>query len=139
MIPNIVRGGRMVGLVTSLAAEGQANERQNQRLITGDDRVLFEVEPGVQLSADQRLDIANILERPNKLYDTSVTVPAKEYDPETGESQTVGRKDDHVWHCSLSLRAEEGQLDDATDRKSTRLNSSHVTNTYTVFCFNIIK
>src|SRR5699024_12713021 len=83
--------------------------------------------------------IANILERPNKLYDTSVTVPAKEYDPETGESQTVGRKDAHVWHCSLSLRAEEGQLDDATDRKSTRLNSSHVTNTYTVFCFNIIK
>lgn len=120
MIPNIVRGGRMVGLVMYLAGEGQANEHQNQRLITGDDRVLFEVEPGVQLSADQRLDIANILERPNKLYDTSVTVPAKEYDPETGESQTVGRKDAHVWHCSLSLRAEEGQLDDATWAKISR-------------------
>lgn len=120
MMPNIVRGGRMAGLVMYLAGEGRANEHENQRLITGDDRVVFQVEPGTALSNDDALDIANILERPNRLYDTSVTVPAKEYDPETGESQTVGRKDAHVWHCSLSLRAEEGQLDDQTWAKISR-------------------
>src|SRR3712207_8167446 len=46
-----------------------------------------------------------------------------------------------IWHRALALRDEQGRLCrvvgsliDVTDRKSTRLNSSHANISYAVFC-----
>src|SRR5699024_10892339 len=50
------------------------------------------------------------LDQPRKAFGTKVTSPVKEGNEETGKRETVGRKDSHVWHCSLSLRSDEGKL-----------------------------
>lgn len=112
MMPNVTRGGRMAGLVMYLAGPGRANEHTDQRLIAGHDVVTFEIEPGKGLSRDDALDIANILDEPRKQFGTEVQLPVREFDEATAEQVTTGYKDAHVWHCSLSLSAEEGSLSD---------------------------
>lgn len=112
MMPNVTQGGRMAGLVMYLAGPGRANEHIDQRLIAGHDLVTFAVEPGKALSRDDALDIANILDAPRKQHGTTVQVPVKEFDQETSQYVTTGKKDAHVWHCSLALRADEGKLSD---------------------------
>lgn len=112
MMPNVTRGGRMTGLVMYLAGPGRANEHTDQRLIAGHDVVTFEIEPGKALSRDDALDIANILDEPRKQFGTEVQLPVREFDEATSEQVTTGYKDAHVWHCSLSLSAEEGSLSD---------------------------
>lgn len=112
MMPNITRGSRMAGLVMYLAGPGRANEHENPHIVAGDELITFQVEPGKELSSDDALDIANIMNRPAQLYGTEVTVPQTEQDPETGDRVTVGRKPAGVWHCSLSLSSDEGKLSD---------------------------
>lgn len=112
MMPNVTQGGRMAGLVMYLAGPGRANEHTDQRLIAGHDLVTFAVEPGKSLSRDDALDIANILDAPRKQHGTTVQVPVKEFDQETSQYVTTGKKDAHVWHCSLALKADEGKLSD---------------------------
>lgn len=112
MMPNVTQGGRMAGLVMYLAGPGRANEHTDQRLIAGHDLVTFAVEPGKALSRDDALDIANVLDAPRKQHGTSVQVPVKEFDQETSQYVTTGKKDAHVWHCSLALKADEGKLSD---------------------------
>lgn len=112
MMPNITRGSRMAGLVMYLAGPGRANEHDNPHVVAGDDLVTIQVEPGKTLSSDDALDIANVMNCPAKLYGTEVTVPKTEQDPKTGERQVVGRKPAGVWHCSLSLKSDEGRLSD---------------------------
>lgn len=112
MMPNITRGSRMSGLVMYLAGPGRANEHDNPHVVAGDDLVTVQVQPGKTLATDDALDIANVMNRPQRLYGTEVTVPKTEQDPETGERQVVGRKPAGVWHCSLSLKSDEGRLTD---------------------------
>lgn len=123
MMPNITRGSRMAGLVVYLAGPGRANEHQNPQVVAGDDLVTVQVEPGKTLSSDEALDIANVMSRPAKLYGTEVTVPKTEQAPETGERQVVGRKPAGVWHCSLSLKSDEGRL---TDQLWQKISSEFV-------------
>jgi hypothetical protein len=113
MMPNITRGGKMPGLIMYLAGPGRANEHTNPHIVAGSDHVAVMVDAGVELSRDDALDIARTLDQPRKAFGTKVTSPVKEWNEETGKRETVGRKDSHVWHCSLSLRADEGQLTDA--------------------------
>ena len=110
MMPNVTRGGRMAGLVMYLAGPGRANEHTNPQLIAGHDLVTFAVEPGRALSADDALDIANILDFSRKQHGTRVQVSEREFDEARGEYVTTGKKDAHVWHASLSLKADEGEL-----------------------------
>lgn len=110
MMPNVTRGGRMAGLVMYLAGPGRANEHTNPQLIAGHDMVTFAVEPGQTLSADEALDIANILDFSRKQHGTRVLVSEREFDEARGEYVTTGKKDAHVWHASLSLKADEGEL-----------------------------
>lgn len=104
------RGGRMAGLVMYLAGPGRANEHTNPQLIAGHDLVTFAVEPGRALSQDDALDIANILDFSRKQHGTRVLVSEREFDEASGEYVTTGKKDAHVWHASLSLKADEGEL-----------------------------
>lgn len=110
MMPNVTRGGRMAGLTSYLAGPGKANEHNRPHVVAGDDRVEFAVTPGQQLTSDDALDIANVLEQPRKFHDTEVNVPVREFDQEQDRYVTTGTKPAHVWHCSLSLRPEEGKL-----------------------------
>ncbi len=93
MMPNIVRGDRMAGLVTYLVSEGRHNEHEEPHLVAGDD-ALLSWHGEAELSRESGMEIARHLDRPHKAFDTEIS-------------------GGHVWHCSLSLRAEEGQLTDA--------------------------
>src|SRR5699024_8248216 len=88
-------------------------EHTNPHIVAGSDHVTVMVDSGVELSHDDALDIARTLDQPRKAFGTKVTSPVKEWNEDTGKRETVGRKDSHVWHCSLSLRSDEGKLTDA--------------------------
>uniref|UniRef100_UPI0030DC9B71 relaxase/mobilization nuclease domain-containing protein n=2 Tax=Pseudokineococcus sp. 5B2Z-1 TaxID=3132744 RepID=UPI0030DC9B71 len=92
MMPNVTRGDRMGGLLSYLVGPGRANEHTEPHLVAGDEPVMA-WHDDAELDRVSALEVARHLDRPRALY--GVEVP--------GGS---------VWHCSLSLRAEEGQLDD---------------------------
>lgn len=92
MMPNIVRGDRMAGLMTYLVGEGRRNEHEEPHLVAGDD-ALLSWHGDDELSRESGIEIARHLDRPHKAFDTEIS-------------------GGHVWHCSLSLRAEEGKLTD---------------------------
>lgn len=92
MMPNVVRGSRMTGLMSYLVGPGYANEHVEPHLVAGDDAMMA-WHGADELGRDSGLAIARHLDRPHVVYGVDV-------------------KGGHVWHCSLSLRAEEGQLGD---------------------------
>lgn len=95
-----------------LAGPGRANEHTNPHIVSGSDHVTMMVDSGAELSRDDALDVARTLDQPRKAYGTNVTSPVKRWNEEAQKREMVGRKESHVWHCSLSLRAEEGTLTD---------------------------
>jgi hypothetical protein len=110
MMPNITRGGQMGGLMVYLAGPGKANEHEEQHLVAGNSAVVTMHGYGV-LDRDTALAIAKDLDEPRVKLGVEVTRNARVTDPETGDAITAKVAAD-VWHCSLSLRAEEGQLSD---------------------------
>lgn len=106
-MPNITRGGRMGGLMVYLASEGRHNEHRDPHLVAGDPAIMAWHDDAV-LDRDGALEVARDLDAPRRAFGTEVTVPVR-----NAEGQVVDRKDAHVWHCSLALSAEEGQLSDA--------------------------
>ena len=92
MMPNITRGDRMGGLMVYLAGPGRANQHTEPHLVAGDPALMAWHDDN-ELGRNDALAIARHLDRPRKAL--GVEVPGG-----------------HVWHCSLSLRAEEGQLGD---------------------------
>jgi len=93
MMPNVVRGDRMGGLLTYLVGEGRHNEHTEQHLVAGDG-ALMAWHGDAELDHAAALAIARHLDRPRTAFD--VEVPGG-----------------HVWHCSLSLRPGT-QLSDET-------------------------
>jgi hypothetical protein len=93
VIPNITQGDRMAGLMVYLAGPGRANEHEEPHLVAGDSALMAWHDDN-ELNRDAALDIANALDRAQQFYKTEVD-------------------GGHVFHCSLSLAAEEGQLTDA--------------------------
>lgn len=91
-MPNITRGERMGGLLAYLQGPGRANEHTEPHLVAGDPAVMAWHDDAV-LDRSTALAIAAELDHPRRLFGVEVA----------GGS---------VWHCSLSLRAEEGQLSD---------------------------
>lgn len=92
MIPNITQGDRMSGLLVYLAGPGRANEHEEPHLVAGDASIMAWHDDN-ELNRDAALDIANSLDRAKQFYGTDVD-------------------GGHVFHCSLSLSAEEGKLTD---------------------------
>jgi hypothetical protein len=92
VIPNVTRGDRMAGLVTYLVGPGRSNEHTEPHLVAGDPALMAWHDDN-ELSRESGLAIARHLDRASRNLD--VTVPAG-----------------HVWHCSLSLRTEEGMRTD---------------------------
>ena len=86
MMPNVVRGDRMSGLLTYLTGPGRSNEHTEPHLVAGDPALLA-WHDDAELGRDAALSIARHLDRPRTAYGVEV-------------------KGGHVWHCSLSLRAD---------------------------------
>ncbi|WP_258369655.1 relaxase/mobilization nuclease domain-containing protein [Georgenia satyanarayanai] len=82
----------MAGLMTYLVGPGRSNEHIDPHLVAGDPALLAWHDDN-ELGRDSALEIARHLDRPRTAYDVAV-------------------KGGHVWHCSLSLRADEGMLTD---------------------------
>ncbi|MEE2570760.1 relaxase/mobilization nuclease domain-containing protein [Pseudarthrobacter sp. J64] len=92
MIPNITKGDRMAGLLVYLAGPGRSNEHTDPHLVTGS-APLMAWHNDDELNRDAALSIAHQLDQAKNVLGVDV-------------------KGGHVWHCSLSLRAEEGDLTD---------------------------
>lgn len=110
MMPNIRRGGQMGGLMVYLAGAGRSNEHEEQHLVAGDSAIMAQHGYSV-LDRNTALAIAKSLDAPRRAFGVEVRRMVKDADPATGEV-TSKRVAGDVWHCSLSLRAEEGQLSD---------------------------
>jgi hypothetical protein len=114
MIPNITRGSRMAGLMVYLAstdANRTKNVHQEPHVVAGDAAIMAWYDEGV-LDRDDALGIAKHLDRPRRMFGVSVQIKDMQWDAARKERVHVGYKDASVWHCSLSLRAEEGALTD---------------------------
>lgn len=114
MIPNITRGSRMAGLMVYLAStdtDKTKNAHTDPHLVAGDAAVMAWYDDGV-LDHEDAIAIAKHLDQPRKLFGVEVRVKDFAWDAAKKERVHVGYKDASVWHCSLSLRAEEGALTD---------------------------
>lgn len=100
MMPNVVRGHRMAGLMTYLVGPGRHNEHTEPHLVAGDGALMAWYDDN-ELGRDSALAIARHLDKPRAAYEVEV-------------------KGGHVWHCSLSLRADEGTLTDGDWGKIAR-------------------
>lgn len=92
MIGKVSRGDRMAGLMTYLVGPGRSNEHTEPHLVAGDPALMAWYDDN-ELSAENGYAIARHLDRPRTAFSVEV-------------------KGGHVWHCSLSIRAEEGELAD---------------------------
>lgn len=110
MRTNVTRGGNVQGVLRYLASEGRANEHTEQHLVAGDPAIvaMYGYDVLDQATAGQ---IARDLDLPRQVFGTEVTRLVTSADPTTGELSKERVAAD-VWHCSLSLRADEGQLTD---------------------------
>lgn len=111
MIPKVQRGADMRGLMRYLVGPGTANEHSDPHLVAGSSG-LMEWWDDTILDRTAANEIGSLLDKPRLFHGTSVTLPAKEFDPEAGEMIAAGQKAAHVWHCPLSIHAEEGHLGD---------------------------
>lgn len=93
----------MSGLMVYLTGPGRANEHSEPHLVAGDPAMMA-WHDDAELDRAAALRIARHLDRPRRAFGTHVT-------------------GGHVWHCSLSLRAEEGQL---TDEKWREISEAFV-------------
>jgi hypothetical protein len=100
----------MSGLMTYLQGDGRANEHEEPHLVAGDGAIMAEYGYG-ELDRAAALAIAADLDEPGRVFVTSVTRVKEVTDPGTGVTSKE-RVDADVWHCSLSISAEEGQLSD---------------------------
>jgi hypothetical protein len=110
MMPNISRGDRVTGLMSYLAGPGRHNEHEEQHLVAGDPAIMA-MHGYAVLDRETAMAVARSIDMPRKAFGTEVSRVARMTDSETGEVMTHRVAAD-VWHCSLSLRAEEGQLSD---------------------------
>lgn len=112
MIPNIVEGADMPGLLRYLVGPGRANEHTSQHLVAGDPYVMAKWGSWSQLSVAQASEIARVLDGHMRRTGTQPTGRCRQFNEETGMMESHGVVANHVWHCSLSLSPEEPELSD---------------------------
>lgn len=97
--------------LTSTDADRTKNAHTDPHLVAGDAAIMAWYDDGVLDHADA-LAIAKHLDQPRKAFGVEVKIKELQWDAAKKERVPVGDKDASVWHCSLSLRAEEGALTD---------------------------
>ncbi|MGQ0846548.1 MAG: relaxase/mobilization nuclease domain-containing protein [Sporichthyaceae bacterium] len=111
MIPNVVKGGNVGGVLRYLAGPGRANEHVAPHLVAGSELAVAGYGDGV-LTAGEAGELARWIDAPRIQHGVTMTVPVTEADPATGDRRVVGEKEQHVWHASLALPPGEGPLGD---------------------------
>jgi len=107
MISKITRGGRAVGLMAYLAdtrSDKTQNVHTSPHLVAASDGLLEWFDTS-ELSQAEAMHIGHILEGPSNRHPEAK--PRKRL---TRDDGTKHLSDAHIWHCSLSLKAEEGKL-----------------------------
>jgi len=96
----------MGGLLAYLVGAGRSNEHERPRLVAGSGpvRALYGER---ELSKRDGLAVGRELDASRRAFGTRVLVAVRDRD-----GHHAGRRDGHVWHCSLSLHAQEGELSD---------------------------
>ncbi|MGV9639300.1 relaxase/mobilization nuclease domain-containing protein [Nocardia rhamnosiphila] len=121
MIPNIKKGSYMRDLLVYLAGKGKENEHRDQRVIAGDvvTRTVF----GGPITTAQAAEMARLLDSPRQTVlrgepvlttDRAKARTLMAQGMDQREAMQAATKDVNTWHCSLSLRPEEGQLSEET-------------------------
>jgi hypothetical protein len=110
MMPNIVDGADMGGLIRYLLGPGKANEHTEQHLVAGSDVIMDRFGDWSELSPAQAGEIASMVDRYMTCFGVRPEGDIRKFSPETGKTEVVDRGPNHVWHCSLSLRPGEGPL-----------------------------
>jgi hypothetical protein len=116
VIPNVVKGADMGHLVRYLLGPGEANEHSDPHLVAGS-ATLLELHGTEVLDRVEAPEIAAWLDGPRRLFGTDTTVSRTVRDAETGAEKVI-RVEEHVWHCSLAVRADAGMLGDGSDGKA---------------------
>lgn len=118
MMPNISRGAKMTGLMVYLAGPGRANEHENPHVVAGHDVVLLRA-PAGELTHEDAINLAHDVDEARLAFGTEVKVTNRRQvsaavDSGIPRSVAVAEAtdDQNVWHCSLSLKADEGELSD---------------------------
>jgi hypothetical protein len=114
MIPNITRGARMTGLMVYLVstdADKTRNAHSDPHLVAGDAAIMAWYDDGV-LDRDDAVAIAKHLDQPRRAFGVEVRIKDMRWDAARKKRVFVSYKEANVWHCSLSLRPEEGALTD---------------------------
>ncbi|MEV6562961.1 hypothetical protein AB0M22_45090 [Nocardia sp. NPDC051756] len=120
-MPNIVKGSDMRGLLRYLAGPGRVGESRHtdQRVVAGDPVVMAVYAGPIDLA--RAVELAALLDSPRQTLLQGAPVLATNYkaarkmiaegmDRKAAFEATT--KDTNVWHCSLALKAEEGDLAD---------------------------
>lgn len=92
MIPKVGRGDRVGGLMAYLVGPGRSNEHTDPHLVAGDPAVMAWHDDN-ELSGESGRAIARHIDQTRRARGTEV-------------------KGGHVWHCSLSLPPQDGELAD---------------------------
>lgn len=110
-MPNVTEGGRTKGLLAYLVGPGRSNEHTDPHLVAGDPAVMA-WHGSDELAKSSAFEIAEHLDAPMLAFGTRARGMVTRYEAGTNTRVKVGVADNHVWHCSLSLRAYEGELSD---------------------------
>lgn len=118
MIPNITKGEKIVGLMVYLQGPGKENEHERARVVTGHASIVARAPHGL-LDRDAAMSLAHAIDEPRVVFGTRTETTnrrAARAAVESGVAAGVAVADAthevNVWHCSLSLRPEEGELSD---------------------------
>ncbi|WP_322544736.1 hypothetical protein U2G91_01875 [Rhodococcoides fascians] len=108
----------MTGLVLYLAGPGKSNEHENPHIVTGHEAIVYGA-PAGELSQEDAIELAGKLDTARVVFGTEVSVTSRRKMNaalEDGVPRSVAladaTTDQNVWHCSLSLNPEEGELPD---------------------------
>ena len=108
----------MTGLVVYLAGPGKSNEHENPHVVAGHESIVFAA-PAGELSHEDAIALAGELDTARVVFGTEVSVTSRRkmnaaIDDGVPRSVALAdaTSDQNVWHCSLSLSPEEGELSD---------------------------
>jgi hypothetical protein len=117
MMPNIVKGSDLGGLMRYLAGPGRANEHTNPKILAGD-LVTMAVYAG-SIDVPRATELAKYLDSPRQTVLRGQPVLATNYRKayalidegmERKAAFDEATKDQNAWHCALSLDPREGKL-----------------------------
>lgn len=121
MIVKITSGEKMTGLLSYLQGPGRSNEHTDPHLVAGDPAIMAWHDDN-ELSHQDAIAIARQIDEPRRVFGTEVREPNylrndKGEDVRDSHGKKVRDpidpwRDANVWHCSLSLHVDEGQLTD---------------------------